>query len=254
MALTSMCARQHRRELVAVARQDVDHAAGDVGGGEHLARTPRPPAGASSRGHRDDRVARDQHGREARSRGRPAAARPARARRRRRSARACVKLKYGPATGFEEPTTCANLSAKPAYQTRRSIGPLDLRRARCRARRGRPRAPPASPPGGTAPARGCRRSPWPTWPARRAPPCTASRASLREPRATFWPSAEVRAARLGARERAADEELVRLLHRDAGVSRGSIAAAGRGRGRAGRPRGRSPTPCSRRTARRGRSG
>ena len=32
-----------------------------------------------------------------------------------------VKLKYGPATGFEEPRTCETLSAKPAYQTQRSI-------------------------------------------------------------------------------------------------------------------------------------
>src|SRR6202162_6557018 len=32
-----------------------------------------------------------------------------------------VKLKYGPATGFEEPSTCAILSAQPAYQTIRSI-------------------------------------------------------------------------------------------------------------------------------------
>ena len=32
-----------------------------------------------------------------------------------------VKLKYGPATGFEEPITCASLSAQPAYQTKRSI-------------------------------------------------------------------------------------------------------------------------------------
>ena len=32
-----------------------------------------------------------------------------------------VKLKYGPATGFDEPSTCASLSAKPAYQTQRSI-------------------------------------------------------------------------------------------------------------------------------------
>src|SRR5688500_10111208 len=31
------------------------------------------------------------------------------------------KLKYGPATGFEEPITCASLSAQPAYQTTRSI-------------------------------------------------------------------------------------------------------------------------------------
>src|SRR5438477_1684967 len=31
-----------------------------------------------------------------------------------------VKLKYGPATGFDEPITCASLSAQPAYQTTRS--------------------------------------------------------------------------------------------------------------------------------------
>jgi hypothetical protein len=32
-----------------------------------------------------------------------------------------VKLKYGTATGLEDPSTCANLSAQPAYQTQRSI-------------------------------------------------------------------------------------------------------------------------------------
>src|SRR5437868_2985015 len=32
-----------------------------------------------------------------------------------------VKLKYGPATGFEDPSTCASLSVQPAYQTTRSI-------------------------------------------------------------------------------------------------------------------------------------
>src|SRR5829696_8284870 len=32
-----------------------------------------------------------------------------------------VKLKYGAATGFAEPKTCAYLSAQPAYQTQRSI-------------------------------------------------------------------------------------------------------------------------------------
>ena len=37
-----------------------------------------------------------------------------------------VKLKYGPATGFDEPSTCASLSAQPAYQTTRSIGARDL--------------------------------------------------------------------------------------------------------------------------------
>ena len=32
-----------------------------------------------------------------------------------------VKLKYGPATGLEPPSTCGSLSAQPAYQTTRSI-------------------------------------------------------------------------------------------------------------------------------------
>src|SRR5205085_5169398 len=32
-----------------------------------------------------------------------------------------VKLKYGPATGFDDPSTCATLSGQPAYQTTRSI-------------------------------------------------------------------------------------------------------------------------------------
>ena len=88
----------------------------------------------------------------------------------------------------------------------------------------------------------------------------------------------VRAARLGAREVAADEELVRLLDgqaaqrtlpkrrspstsattapsRSSGTrKRLTRRTSGTARARAGRPRGRSPTPCSRRTATRGRSG
>src|SRR2546427_10928447 len=32
-----------------------------------------------------------------------------------------VKLKYGPATGFDAPSTCESLSDQPAYQTTRSI-------------------------------------------------------------------------------------------------------------------------------------
>ena len=35
-----------------------------------------------------------------------------------------VKLKYGPATGFVPPATCASLSAQPAYHTHRSIAAL----------------------------------------------------------------------------------------------------------------------------------
>src|SRR5215831_26159 len=32
-----------------------------------------------------------------------------------------LKLKYGPATGFAAPATCATLSLQPAYQTQRSM-------------------------------------------------------------------------------------------------------------------------------------
>ena len=39
-----------------------------------------------------------------------------------------VKLKYGPATGFDEPSTWASLSAQPAYQTTRSIARATSRR------------------------------------------------------------------------------------------------------------------------------
>ena len=35
-----------------------------------------------------------------------------------------VKLKYGPATGFEPPSTSDSLSAQPAYQTTRSTAEL----------------------------------------------------------------------------------------------------------------------------------
>ena len=39
-----------------------------------------------------------------------------------------VKLKYGPATGLEPPSTCGSLSAQPAYQTTRSIARSTSRR------------------------------------------------------------------------------------------------------------------------------
>ncbi len=49
------------------------------------------------------------------------------------------KLKYGPATGFAEPATCANLSAQPAYQTMRSIASSDARERASAASGPRPR-------------------------------------------------------------------------------------------------------------------
>ena len=99
-----------------------------------------------------------------------------------------VKLKYGPETGFAPPSTCGSLSAQPAYQTIRSIAPLDLLAAG--AGRGEVGAPRlhhlgeavqhlAAVVGGRAAQPG------------NAPRAalTASRASLREARAMFCPSA-----------------------------------------------------------------
>src|SRR5215211_2221944 len=40
-----------------------------------------------------------------------------------------VKLKYGAATGFDDPSTWAILSAQPAYQTQRSIARSTTSRA-----------------------------------------------------------------------------------------------------------------------------
>ena len=99
------------------------------------------------------------------------------------------KLKYGPATGFEEPSTCAQL-VRPARVPDDAVDRgLDLLLAGAHARRGRPRAPPSSPPAGRGPGRGCTRSRPPSRAARSRAASTASRASLREARATFCPSA-----------------------------------------------------------------
>ena len=45
-----------------------------------------------------------------------------------------LKLKYGPATGFAAPATCATLSGQPAYQTQRSIAAATTRSAAGRSR------------------------------------------------------------------------------------------------------------------------
>src|SRR6185436_293478 len=99
-----------------------------------------------------------------------------------------VKLKYGPATGFDEPSTWGSLSAQPAYQTTRSIARSTSRRPEHARARSAARVAILS-------ARRQR-----TWPRlygvepahfENAPRAalTASRASLREAQATFWPSA-----------------------------------------------------------------
>ena len=46
-----------------------------------------------------------------------------------------LKLKYGPATGFEVPTTCDDLVGEAGVPDEPMNGPLDLRPGRCRARR-----------------------------------------------------------------------------------------------------------------------
>ena len=95
-----------------------------------------------------------------------------------------MKLKYGPATGFAEPSTCASLSAQPAYQTTRSIARATSRRPLHAAANAAVRVSIVS-------AR--RYSTWPRLYAVAAlqPPnafraaTTASRASFREARATL---------------------------------------------------------------------
>ncbi len=99
-----------------------------------------------------------------------------------------VKLKYGPATGFDAPRICASLSDQPAYQTIRSIE---------RSTSSRPVQSSANSAARDSTISASRYSTWPRLyaviPAHlgRAPRAarTASRTSLREARATFWPSA-----------------------------------------------------------------
>ena len=99
-----------------------------------------------------------------------------------------VKLKYGPATGFVPPSTWASLSAQPAYQTNRSIERSTSVSSPQRSAKSARRASSIS------------AIRYTTWPRLYAvafaqPDCavraarTASLRSLREARATFWPSA-----------------------------------------------------------------
>ena len=181
-----------------------------------------------------------------------------------------VKLKYGAATGFDEPSTWAILSAQPAYQTQRSIARSTTSRAFAGAQPlggrdlGDELVAPALHQLGDAVqdlAAVHRRPVGPAgWNALRAAR-TASRRSLREARQAFASGVavggadDVRAAALGPRERAADVQLVGLADLDRGRPPVSGPRAGRRRaGRACRPRARSPIPCSRRTARSGRTG
>ena len=119
IAFTSMCDGEPRRELVAEAGEQVDRAAGNVARRERLGELDRGERARLGR-ERDDRVPADERGREPRDEpeerrlsGATIPTTPV--------GSGTVKLKYGPATGFDEPSTCASLSAKPAYQTQRSI-------------------------------------------------------------------------------------------------------------------------------------
>ena len=91
-----------------------------------------------------------------------------------------VKLKYGAATGLDEPRTWAILSAQPAYQTQRSMARSTTARGRRRdagPRRPRPRrrtaraGPPSARRRGRGPGRGSSRSwrPSPRTPCARGP-------------------------------------------------------------------------------------
>ncbi len=255
IAFTSMCAASHGAELGAVAGQEVDDAAGHVGGREHLGELDRGERAASPRRPRRPRCRRRSPARSAR-RARGAAARPARAMPTTPVGSGTVKLKYGPATGFARAEHLRELVGdQPAYQTQRSIAPLDLLPAGARARRARPRAPPSSRRSGRAPGRGCRPSRPPT------SRCAARGGLHRVAQVLARGAGDVLTLRLvgapglGARERAADVELVRLLDGEpVSHPRSGRRRRGTARARAGRPRGRSRTPCSRRTAKPGRSG
>ena len=187
-----------------------------------------------------------------------------------------VKLKYGRRDRVAAAQDLGDLVGPAGVPDPAVDGPVDERPGARRRRRPRPRrprrrtgraGPPSARPRGTGPGRGSWRScaAQPGWALRAAR--TASRRSLRDARqalASGVPSAradEVRAAALRARERPADVQLVGLADLDPGAaastSRRAISGPPGGRrraGRAGRPRARSRIPCSRRTARSGRSG
>ncbi len=181
-----MCAGEHGRELVAEPGEDVDDAARARRRWRSPRRARSPRAGASPTRRRRRRCRRRARARAARR------ARRARARSGATTATTpvgsgTVKLKYGPATGFDAAEHLREL-VRPARVPDDAVDrALDLARcpeqtlarARTRARlhhlgeRGR------------APGRGCTRSRPPSSPAQPARPRTASRASLREARATF---------------------------------------------------------------------
>ena len=118
MALTSMCEASHGASSAA-AGEEVDHSPWYVGGREHLGQRDRrqrrllggdDDAGvAGGDGRRDDATSPSSD----ESWGAMTATTPV--------GSGTEKLKYGPATGLASPSTAANLSDHPAYQTQRSI-------------------------------------------------------------------------------------------------------------------------------------
>ncbi len=279
---------QVRHDLGRVAGQQVDHATGQVGGGQDLGQRDggqRPLGGRDD----DDRVARGddrcdhRHQTEQRIR---AAARP---RRRRRSVPGWRTRRTGRQPDSRRRTrrrSCrSSRRSAPVGRPRRppltSPGATSRPRPRRAGRRTGPADPPASRRSGRSPAHGCTPWPWTTTPNPLRAADTASRASLREPWATLAANRPrliedlVRASALAARECPAHVELVglgdrhsrvgRLCRRPAGDRRprgGSLPAItppprrcpDRRPGPSGHPRGRSRTPGSRRTPPPGRTG
>ena len=209
IAFTSMCEASHGASSARWPVRRLTTPPGTSRRRQHLGELDRGQR-PRLRGERDDGVAARRAPARCARRARAAAARRARSRPTTPVGSGTVKLKYGPATGFDEPSTCASLSAQPAYQTKRSIDALDLARARSTARRTRPCAPPSSRRSGRAPGRGCTRS---------CPPIRQGAARRADGVANVLARGArdvlalrlVRAPRLGARESAADEELVGLL-------------------------------------------
>ena len=267
IAFTSMCPASHGTSSARQPGEDVHDAAGDVRGREHLGERHR---GQRRRLAREDDRRVPAHDRrrqprdEAEQRLLPRRDDADHARRlgdREVEVRAGDRVRAARAPG-------AILSAQPAYQTHRSIAASTparrvRRRPRRRARtRTGPGGPPSARPRGTGPAPGCRRScaAHPGCAARAA--TTASRRSLREARAaraSDRPSARRTSYERPDSERGNAPPMKSFAVAACTGTRPSVTAPlrrarGRARARAGRPRGRTRSPCSRRTARTGRTG
>ena len=179
---------EDRRQLGAVAGEQVDDAARQVRGRDRLCELERPRAAASPR-RRRRRCCRSRS--------------PGAMRETRPSSAGSLGREHRDDTGrlgHGEVEVRAGDGVRAAEHLRQLVGPagvpddpvdraLDLAPAGARRAPGRRRASPSSRRGGRAPGRGCTASHPPTSAKAPRAALTASRASLREARATFWPSA-----------------------------------------------------------------